>query len=542
MTGAPAAHLAVSVAQLPQLTENLQQLVAERFASQLFAQDPNLWGSTAAVEAAQRLAWVDLGRSSRPLLGAIAALRAELLEAGWDQIALAGMGGSSLAPEVMCAASGVSLTVLDSSDPDAVNTFLTRDLSRTVLVVSSKSGNTVETDSQRRAVTAAFVAAGIDPGPRIIIVTDPDSPLAKVGQDLGHRVIFADPKVGGRYSALTAFGLVPAGLAGVDVGGLLDDAELASDLLRLDAPDNPALTLAAALAGSRQSPPSRDKLLLAPVDSPLPGFADWIEQLIAESTGKHGTGLLPVVLPASESPELSARLPDALPVFLTGPETELVELPGPQVQVSGSLGGQFLLWEVATAAAGRLLGINPFDQPDVERAKIAARGFLGGTSARTQSAPDLLDRGLGISASPGLLGSAEDLPGAIAALVDTIGDHDYLAVMAYLDRHEHRHLAQVRDSLAARTGRPVTFGWGPRFLHSTGQYHKGGPATGVFLQITGAPQTELPIPEQPFTFAQLIAAQAAGDAQVLIDSGRPLLHLHLLDRPTGVAHLLEELT
>ncbi|MGL5828236.1 MAG: glucose-6-phosphate isomerase, partial [Angustibacter sp.] len=304
--------------------------------------------------------------------------------------------------------------------------------------------------------------------------------------------------------------------------------------------DNPALTLAAALAGAGQSPPQRDKLLLAPLDSPHPGFADWIEQLVAESTGKQQTGLLPVVAASAEAPELALGLPDVLTVYLTGLQTGTPD-GGPAVQVSGSLGGQFLLWEVATAAVGRLLGVNPFDQPDVERAKVAARAALA-APAGLGSAPALVDRDVEITGAPELLGSANDLPSAVSALLDCLGERDYLAVMAYLDRREQGELSRLRDALAARTGRPVTFGWGPRFLHSTGQYHKGGPATGVFVQITGAPRVDAPIAGQDFSFGQLIAAQAAGDAQVLSAAGRPLLRLHLTDRTTGLAHLLEELT
>jgi glucose-6-phosphate isomerase len=188
-----------------------------------------------------------------------------------------------------------------------------------------------------------------------------------------------------------------------------------------------------------------------------------------------------------------------------------------------------LLWEAATAVAGRLLGIDPFDQPDVESAKKAARGML---DARPEpSAPDLTDAGVEVRATPGLLDGVTDLAGAVAALLAQVPGDGYLAVMAYLDREADAGLAQVRAPLAQRTGRPVTFGWGPRFLHSTGQYHKGGPLQGAFLQITSDPAgDDVPVPDQPFSFGQLIAAQAAGDAQVLADHGRPVLRLHLTDR------------
>jgi glucose-6-phosphate isomerase len=198
-----------------------------------------------------------------------------------------------------------------------------------------------------------------------------------------------------------------------------------------------------------------------------------------------------------------------------------------------------LLWEYAVAIAGRLLGINPFDQPDVESAKKAARGLLDARPEPTE--PDLVDGDVEVRATPGLLGDARTLEDAVGALLATIGPHGYLAVMAYLDREHDAALAGVREPLAARTGRPVTFGWGPRFLHSTGQYHKGGPATGSYLQITADVAQDLEVPDRPFTFGQLIAAQAAGDAQVLAEHGRPVLRLNLRDRASGLRRLQQVL-
>ncbi len=546
-------HLAVTATGDPAAAVRAQVpgLADERFASRLFARDATLWGPDAVAEAGRRLSWVGLGRSSRPLVGQIAAIRDELRAAGVDRVVLAGMGGSSLAPEVICRTAGLPLTVLDSSDPDVVRRAATPEhLARTVLVVSSKSGGTVETDSQRRAFAAAFRAAGIDPASRIVVVTDPGSPLESLARADGHRVVLADPDVGGRYSALTAFGLVPAGLAGVDIGALLDQAESVTDLLAEDAEGNPALVLGAALAGSPPPPGSspgstrRDKVVLAADGTPILGLADWAEQLIAESTGKDGTGLLPVVVEGPESPEVRRPSADVLPVLLVGdvddPDTDDLDRSttvGPLVTVAGSLGAQLLLWEVATVVAGRLLGINPFDQPDVESAKLAARGLLDG--APDDTPPAFTEDGMEVRGTPGLLDGVTDLSGAMTALLGRLDpDRGYLAVMAYLDRERPGELVSIRDGLALRTGRPVTFGWGPRFLHSTGQYHKGGPSTGVYLQITADPHQDLQVPDQPFTFGQLIAAQAAGDARVLADHGRPVLRVHLSDRARGVSQLL----
>jgi glucose-6-phosphate isomerase len=519
-------------------------LVADGFAGRLFDQDPSLWGEAAESEASIRLSWVGLHRSSRPLLGEIAALRGELADEGADHVVLCGMGGSSLAPEVICASAGVELTVLDSSDPDTVRAAVRDRLERTVVVVSSKSGSTVETDSQRRAYQAAFQEAGIDPSRRIVIVTDPGSPLDEEARAAGYRVVNADPNVGGRYSALTAFGLVPSGLAGADIGALLDAADSVADLLAEDDEANPALRLGAAIAGTS---PLRDKLVLVDEGSGLVGFPDWAEQLIAESTGKSSTGLLPVVVEDTTAPEVVLPPHDVTVVHLTdGTDRDGAEdndrSGGSDVAVSGALGAQLLLWEVATATAGRILGINPFDQPDVESAKKAARGMLEGSP--DASPPDFVDGPVEVRALGGTwLGTAATTADAVRALLARLDDKTgYVAVMAYLDRSSLPELEDVRRSLAVRTKRPVTFGWGPRFLHSTGQFHKGGPPVGIYIQVTGEPAEDLAVPGRDFTFGTLITAQAAGDAQVLADHGRPVLRLHLRDQHAGVPLLREALS
>ena len=528
------------------VTRHVPQLVADRFASRLFAKDASLWGPAAEPESAVRLSWVTLGRTSRPLVGEVAALRDHLAEQGVDHVVLCGMGGSSLAPEVICATAGVPLTVLDSSNPDTVRAALAERLDRTVVVVSSKSGSTIETDSQRRAYEAAFTRAGIDPTQRIVIVTDPDSPLDKNARAAGYRVINADPNVGGRYSALTAFGLVPSGLAGADLEQLLDEAESVADLLSDDDEANPALRLGAVMAGTE---PLRDKLVLVDDRSWITGFADWAEQLIAESTGKNGTGVLPVVVQGDSDnpdPEVLSLAGDITVARLVDDVADVADVADTttdpsrsEVRVSGSLGAQLLLWEVATAVAGRILGINPFDQPDVESAKNAARGLLEATSVKPDPAA-FTDGAIEVRTLGGdWLGAAKTVASALDSLLARLDpQHGYVAIMAYLDRLADSPLAGARRLIAGRTTRPTTFGWGPRFLHSTGQYHKGGPATGVYLQITTAPQEDLAIPGREFTFGDFISAQAGGDAQVLADHGRPVLRLHLIDHDAGLAQLL----
>ncbi|WP_216216465.1 glucose-6-phosphate isomerase [Amycolatopsis aidingensis] len=511
------------------------KLVEDRVASRVAAQDPTLWGPDAESEAAIRLAWTTLYKTSRPLIGEIEALREELRAEGIDRVVLAGMGGSSLAPEVITATEGVPLTVLDTTDPGQVADALAGDLDRTVLVVSSKSGGTVETDSHRRIFARAFTEAGVDAAARIVVVTDPGSPLAELAESESYRRVFlADPDVGGRYSALTAFGLVPAGLAGADVARLLDQAASASELVSADTEDNPALKLAAALAAAHEV--GAEKVVLTNTDAgsanTLTGFGDWAEQLIAESTGKQGTGLLPVVVGGPNAPGFADAGADALPVAI-GPMVG-----GARVSTRGSLGGQFLLWEYATAIVGRLLGINPFDQPDVEAAKQAARSLLDDPSALGGSTePSTVVGSVEVYASAGTSGD-DGLAAVLREFLGSAPEGGYLAVQAYLDRLDDASAALLRNELAGRGGLQTTFGWGPRFLHSTGQYHKGGHQNGIFLQITGAVDHDLEVPDRPYTLGTLQLAQALGDGQVLLEHGRPVLRLHLTDRAAGLAELV----
>ncbi|WP_457962361.1 glucose-6-phosphate isomerase [Arthrobacter sp. D1-29] len=512
------------------LEQHLPVLVEERSATRIFAKDHTLWGSDAEAESAVRLGWVEAATVSQPLVPGILELRDALRAEGVTRIVLCGMGGSSLAPEVIAGTAGVELTVLDSTDPDQVSAALADRLAETAIVVSSKSGSTLETDSQRRIFEHAFNEAGIDAKSRIIIVTDPGSPLDKASREAGYRAVFnADPNVGGRYSALTAFGLVPSGLAGVDIQAFLDEAEEAAEILNEDAPENIGLALGTALGGTS---PLRDKIVIAEDGSGIVGFADWAEQLIAESTGKLGTGVLPVVAGPS-SPEVTSGAEDVLVVRLVAADAD-VELGENEVAIAGGLATQMMVWEFATAVAGRLLGINPFDQPDVEAAKVAARGLLDAQPEPTPAA--FVDGAIEVRGGD-WLGDATTAEDAVHALLGTLAADSYLSVQAYFDRLAFAQLEGIRDELAAVSGRPVTFGWGPRFLHSTGQFHKGGPAIGVFLQVTAAPAADLAIPDRPFTFGELISAQAAGDAQVLAGHGRPVLRLHLTDRAAGVAQL-----
>jgi hypothetical protein len=533
--GAPPVTVSVTGDLAGAAKQVTDKLVADEVPGRLAARDAGLWGPDAEPEASIRLGWLDLAETSRELLPRLAVLRVALAAEGLDHVVLAGMGGSSLAPEVITRSAGAALTVLDTTDPGQVAAAIADRLEHTVVVVSSKSGGTVETDSHRRAYLAAFTAGGMseeEAGRRFVVVTDPGSPLERTAAQMGAREVFlANPEVGGRYSALTAFGLVPSALAGVDVTALLDQA--AAVRATLGGPEgNPGLVLGAAIGAAWEA--GRDKLAIADDGSGIAGFGDWAEQLIAESTGKLGKGVLPVALEGPNAPGCAGD--DVVLATTVGPDG-----PGAAggIAVGGPLGGQFLVWEYATAVAGRVIGINPFDQPNVAESKdntkrILAEGLPHGEPAFTDGAVQVYGRA-------DLLGGAADLGAALSRLISAVPDRGYLAVMAYLDRLADASAADLRTMLAGQTPHPVTFGWGPRFLHSTGQFHKGGPAVGAFLQITGAVAADLPVPGQEYSFGDLQAAQAAGDLAALASRGFPVLRLHLTDRRAGLGQILQSL-
>ncbi len=531
-------------AQVAALGDLIAELLRDDVPRRLANADTTLWGPDAQTEASTRLGWLTLPATSRHLVTDLESVRQELSVDGLHHVVLAGMGGSSLAAEVICRTLGVELAVLDTTDPAQVRNALDRKLDRTVVVVSSKSGSTVETDSQLRAYWQAFEDLGLseaDVARRFIIVTDPGSPLETMGKQRRVREIFlADPQVGGRYSALSAFGLVPAALAGAEVGTLLDEAaRLAATL----GSDGPALRLGATLAVAAQT--GRDKLVLAEDGTGVVGLGDWIEQLIAESTGKNGKGILPVVVEHPDAPGTRGR--DTL-LTTVGGALRLGDhnigagaAAQPDLTVNGPLGAQFLAWEYATAIAGKLLGINPFDQPNVAESKQNTAAILDAGRPTPESAPLLRTEHCELHGDQELFGQARSVSSAVASLIGMAGEQGYLAIMAYLDRIGNAAAAELRGLLARRTSRPVTFGWGPRFLHSTGQYHKGGPASGAFLQLTGVVASDLAVPGKPYSFGQLQAAQAAGDRAGLAGRGRPLLRIHPTDRELGLDDLLEAL-
>jgi len=479
------------------------------FGIRLWDRDPTLWFDPPRVEIDNRLGWLTPG--GREGLGPIEAFAAEVTAEGLTDVVLLGMGGSSLAPEVFASVfnevDGPKLTVLDSTHPDSVKRVADAvDPATTLFIVASKSGGTLETLSFFRYLWARTSDTVESPGSRFVAITDPGSSLAVLASERDFRAVFlAPPDVGGRFSALIEFGLVPAALIGVDVSRLLAATDRAAFACGPDVPveDNPALRLGAALGEFALA--GRDKVIF----QPQPQFAAvpaWIEQLIAESLGKDGKGILPV---ADGSP---SPAPDRLPfiIGLDGAD------PTPQPSITMTLGDAYdlgaamYILEMATAAAGAVLEVHPFDQPDVQLAKSLAHAAM----------TDGID---GIDVDEWSL-DTDDAVAHLKTLLSSAGPGGYVSLQAYLQptRVTEQRLDAIADAIAEATGAVVTIGIGPRFLHSTGQFHKGGPDSGVFLQIVDHPADDLKVPETEFTFGELIAAQSLGDQAALKDRGRPV--------------------
>lgn len=471
----------------------------------LAKKDHTLWGKEAEAEAAIRLNWIDLPESSRDLLPVLDSLAAKFR--GRD-VVLCGMGGSSLAPEVIAGTFKQKLFVFDLTDPNYVSHIINSDLKNSVVVISSKSGSTIETASQRVAIESALNAQGLAPKSHIIFVTDPGSPLDLEVRKIGYTVVNADPNVGGRFSALSAFGLVPASLIGVDPSLLLDSAS--AQKVELEKDQNVAIDLAYLMF-------TQSSQFLAFADSPtIPGLSDWIEQLIAESTGKDQKGRLPVVI--SNPNEVIASK-----------QMVISFAPGGDLEVTGDLGEHFITWEWATALLGVALEIDPFNQPNVTEAKNATSELLKEWNHKLPALPlGATDGNVELKSSS----IGEELRELIGA---TTG---YIAILAYLDRRDDIALMELRKVLAEKSGKPVTFGWGPRFQHSTGQFHKAGQPNGSFLIITGAVDKDFPIAGREFSFQTLVMAQALGEFRALSARKYPVSRLHLHNRAHGIAEII----
>lgn len=469
--------------------------------------DTTIWGQVAQAEAAIRLGWVDLPEKSRALLPQLDAISAKHRDK--NRVILCGMGGSSLGPEVIAATFGKQLFILDSTDPNYVAHALKGELAKTVVVVSSKSGTTIETTSQFALFENTFSLAGLKSEEHIVIVTDPDSLLDKIARKRGFSVVTADPYVGGRFSVLSAFGLVPAALIGIDVSVLLDSALDAKNSLQIN--PNLVVDIAHVLVTSGQY------LAFTDQNSAMPGLSDWIEQLIAESTGKNQIGRLPIVVQNHGDGSQG----QALHITFSG-DSDLV--------VKADLAAQFFLWEWITALLCAGLQVDPFNQPNVTEAKNQCAQLLRQWNGKIpQFTADKIENDIEIYGAHTLF----------SQIITQIPESGYLAIMAYLDRRDDGALIELRNILANKSRRPVTFGWGPRFLHSTGQFHKGGQPNGAFLQITGSIVNDIAIPDQGYGFQTLLMAQALGDGKALLSRGYPTVRLHLKNRQSGIAQLLK---
>jgi hypothetical protein len=451
------------------------RIAAAELVERIWARDPSLW--TGADEN-RWLGWLDEPMRMVERLPELEAFAGDA--AGFEDVVLLGMGGSSLAPEVLRRSAGAGrFHVLDTTHPAAVRRLAEAvELERTLFLVGSKSGSTLET----RCHLDFFWERAGKRGESCVAITDPGSELESLAGERGFRAVFhGEPTIGGRYSALSVFGMVPAALMGADVGTLLAEAVAMAERCRSG--DNPGVELGLSLGSGWLE--GRDKVVF---ENPA-GFGLWLEQLLAESTGKEGKGLVP-------APENSAE----------GGDRQAAQL---RVDEHG-LAAEFYRWEFATAVAGTVLEINPFDQPNVQEAKDRTTEVLSGH-----------DPGSDPGARPeGTVAVEELLAGA--------RDGDYVAVQAFVDPAREGELAPLVERARA-TGCVVTVGLGPRYLHSTGQLHKGGPATGRFVQVVDDPGDELPIPGRPFGFRRLIRAQADGDLAALAQRGRPIVRVELDD-------------
>ncbi len=530
---------------LPELTLNLdkysgafgqalQKAKTDKLVERLWAHDHTLWNPKPG-EIANRLGWLNVATRMRSEIAELESFAKEVKDLGDTDVLLLGMGGSSLAPDLFSKIfgkeNGLQLHVLDSTDPDAVRKFSEElDPKRTIYIVSSKSGGTVETISFFKyfynQVKEVAGAKG-KPGSHFAAITDPRSGLAELAGKYSFRKIFlADPEIGGRYSALSHFGLVPAALVGVDLNKLVESAEKMAERCKQDLVNNPGALFGLALGSLALE--GRDKATVE-LDEKFAPFGDWMEQLIAESTGKEGKGILPVVHEPASPNKYSAK--DRVVIDFSDNAGQTPNI-GVSLTDPYDLGGQSFLWEFATAVAGYVLEINPFDQPNVESAKIQGRNFIeeytkNGKLPKGDTQP--LD------------------PDKLNKFLDQERPGDYIALQAYTAPSPKldKLFAKLRGQILKKHNVATTFGYGPRFLHSTGQLHKGDRGNGLFVQfITAPPAKDQPIPkeagstESEITFGVLKVAQAMGDARALRDAGRRVISFEI---DSDLASAIQEL-
>ncbi len=554
--------------------EALRRAVEEQWAERLWERDVTLWSDDPGVGAliADRLGWLDAPTAFRDRIEELEAFGAGARSEGFDQTIVCGMGGSSLAPEVLARSlplvdQGIRIHVLDSTDPAAVADVRDRfDPARTLYLIATKSGTTTETLSFLAFFwqVADEAHGGIPrslPGEHFVAITDPGRSLEAIPHQEAFRSAFLNPPdVGGRYSALTYVGLVPGALQGIDLRALLEGGAAMAERCRHAGPENPGVELGVALGALARE--GRDKLTLL-IDPAIASFGAWTEQLIAESTGKRGVGVVPIDAEPLGEPRvygqdrlfvrLATHGADGASAEWRGRTDELLDdlaraghpVVDLAVEEREGLGGEFFRWEFATAVAGAVLGINPFDEPNVTESKENTRRVLGEfrDTGRLPTGDPLAQEGqltlYGDSALR-LTAGGEGLGAELSRHLARVRPSGYVAIQAYLAATPERDAAllQLRRLVLDRTGRATTLGYGPRFLHSTGQLHKGGPRTGCFLQLTADHPEDLPIPGEQETFGTLIDAQALGDFASLEGHELPIVRVHLGSDPeAGLAAL-----
>ena len=546
----------------------LAEMERDDVIGRIFAHDHTVW-KPEPKEIENRLGWLRIAESMLGEIGSIESFAADVAADGITDVLLLGMGGSSLAPEVFSRVfagtqGGLHLGVLDSTHPDAVLAVAERfDPARTLFIVSTKSGGTVETLSFfkyfHRLATEALGAE--EAGRHFAAITDPGSTLEAMASEFGFRRAFLnDPEIGGRYSVLSYFGLVPAALVGIDLKRLLGSAlgamRDADSCNSVAEGGNAAATLGAAIGELAKA--GRDKLTL--ISSPtLSSFGDWVEQLVAESLGKEGRGVLPVVTEMPGKPGVYGD--DRVFVHLRLNEDETYDEAVAAYERAGhpvirlklgcrhDLGAQFYLWEMATAVAGQRFGINPFDQPNVEAAKVLAREMVAAYKSEgklPELTPAIAGEGMSVYGET----QAKSPQDALAAFAGQASPGDYICLQAYVEPRDETTelLLAMGDKLRSRFKPATTVGYGPRFLHSTGQLHKGDAGRGLFIQFTDEPRRDASIPDEPggaessMSFGVLVAAQALGDRQALLDAGRRVIRFHLGDEvQKGLVRLLESI-
>jgi glucose-6-phosphate isomerase len=534
-------------------------LLETRVVTRIWDRDISVWNAAARSEAARsigsRLGWLDAAATMKPRLEEVEALGEAVREEGIASVYLLGMGGSSLCAEVITSVlarreGSPQLHVLDTTDELTITTAAGRlDPARSLFIVASKSGGTVEVASLERFFWARmWQALGPGAGRHFVAITDPGTALQTLAESRGYRAVFLNPPdIGGRFSALSLFGLVPAALAGASPRELHEAGAIMADGCRQENHANAGLELGAFIGAATRA--GRDKLTLV-LPSSLATLGLWIEQLVAESTGKRSTGALPVVdEPLGRPDEYGGdRAFVSIATDVDAPDAdrlEAIEGAGhPVLRLTtrlDGLGAEFFRWEFATAVAGAALGINPFDEPNVAEAKDQTRSLLAAYASARQL-PGRPPRAASSSVEVHAHAFTGGDPASIVrAAIDSLRPGDYVAFLSYLpaDASVERAVAEVRGAIRAKARVATTFGVGPRYLHSTGQYHKGGPDTALAFVLTADDETDTRIPDADYSFSVLKRAQALGDTATLEAHGRRAVRLHI--RSASPAAAIEEL-